>query len=103
MAGRKSGGRLIVDALLAHGVRRVFGVPGESHLPILDALWDERQRLAFVTCRHEHGAAMMAEAHAKLDGIPGVCLVTRAPGACNAAMAIRRFRTRRRCRSWWGR
>ncbi|MFO1113250.1 MAG: thiamine pyrophosphate-binding protein [Rhodospirillales bacterium] len=86
--GTRTGGRLIVDALLAHGVRRLFGVPGESYLPILDALHDERERLAFITCRHEHGAAMMAEAHAKLDGVPGVCLVTRGPGACNAAIGV---------------
>ena len=88
MTGTRTGGRLIVDSLLAHGVQRVFGVPGESYLPILDALYDERGRLAFVTCRHEHGASMMAEAHAKLDGVPGVCLVTRGPGACNAAIGV---------------
>jgi acetolactate synthase I/II/III large subunit len=84
----RSGGRLVVDALLAHGARRVFGVPGESFLPILDALFDVRGRLEFVTCRHEHGAAMMAEAHGKLTGEPGVCLVTRGPGACNAAIGV---------------
>jgi acetolactate synthase I/II/III large subunit len=84
----RSGGRLVVDALLAHGVRRIFGVPGESYLPILDALFDVGERLEFVTCRHEHGAAMMAEAHGKLTGEPGVCLVTRGPGACNAAIGV---------------
>src|SRR5512132_546262 len=84
----RSGGRLVVDALLAHGARRVFGVPGESFLPILDALFDVRGRLEFVTCRHEHGASMMAEAHGKLTGEPGVCLVTRGPGACNAAIGV---------------
>jgi acetolactate synthase I/II/III large subunit len=84
----RSGGRLVVDALLAHGARRVFGVPGESYLPILDALFDVGERLEFVTCRHEHGAAMMAEAHGKLTGEPGVCLVTRGPGACNAAIGV---------------
>jgi len=84
----RTGGQLIVDALLAHGVERVFGVPGESYLPILDALHDVRNRLSFVTCRHEHGAAMMAEAQGKLDGRPGVCLVTRGPGACNAAIGV---------------
>ncbi|MBL8668614.1 MAG: thiamine pyrophosphate-binding protein [Rhodospirillales bacterium] len=83
-----SGGRMVVETLLDHGVQRVFGVPGESYLPLLDALYDVRDRLSFVTCRHEHGAAMMAEAHAKLDGVPGVCLVTRGPGACNAAIAV---------------
>ena len=87
-ARSRTGGRVIVEALLANGVRRAFGVPGESYLPLLDALYDVRDRLSFVTCRHEHGAAMMAEAHAKLDGVPGVCLVTRGPGACNAAIAV---------------
>lgn len=86
--GARTGGQLIVDALLAHGVRRAFGVPGESYLPILDAFHDVQDRLAFVTCRHEHGAAMMAEAHGKLDGLPGICLVTRGPGACNAAIGV---------------
>ncbi|HYN37783.1 MAG TPA: thiamine pyrophosphate-dependent enzyme, partial [Rhodospirillales bacterium] len=84
----RTGGELIVASLLAHGVRRVFGVPGESYLPILDALHDARERIAFITCRHEHGAAMMAEAHGKLDGTPGVCMVTRGPGACNAAIGV---------------
>jgi acetolactate synthase-1/2/3 large subunit len=84
----RTGGQLVVDALLTHGVERAFGVPGESYLPILDALHDVRGRLSFVTCRHEHGASMMAEAHGKLDGRPGVCLVTRGPGACNAAIGV---------------
>lgn len=79
---------MVVDALLAHGVTRVFGVPGESYLPILDALYDVRHRLTFVPCRHEHGASMMADAHGKLTGRPGVCLVTRGPGACNAAIGV---------------
>jgi acetolactate synthase I/II/III large subunit len=84
----RTGGELVVDALLAHGARRVFGVPGESYLPILDALYDVAGRLRMVTCRHEHGAAMMAEAHGKLTGEPGICLVTRGPGACNAAIGV---------------
>ena len=84
----RTGGQLVVEALLAHGVERAFGVPGESYLPILDALHDVQGRLSFVTCRHEHGAAMMAEAHGKLGGRPGVCLVTRGPGACNAAIGV---------------
>ncbi len=84
----RTGGQLVVEALLAHGAKRVFGVPGESYLPILDALFDVAGRLDMVTCRHEHGAAMMAEAHGKLTGEPGVCLVTRGPGACNAAIGV---------------
>jgi thiamine pyrophosphate-dependent acetolactate synthase large subunit-like protein len=84
----RTGGQLVVDALLAHGARRLFGVPGESYLPILDALFDVRSQLEMVTCRHEHGASMMAEAHGKLTGEPGICLVTRGPGACNAAIGV---------------
>ena len=84
----RTGGQLVIDALLAHGARRVFGVPGESYLPVLDALFDVRGRLDMVTCRHEHGASMMAEAHGKLTGEPGVCFVTRGPGACNAAIGV---------------
>jgi acetolactate synthase-1/2/3 large subunit len=84
----RSGGQLVVDTLLAHGARRLFGVPGESFLPILDALFDVPGQLEMVTCRHEHGASMMAEAHGKLTGEPGICLVTRGPGACNAAIGV---------------
>jgi len=82
----KTGGQLIVEALEAQGVRRVFGVPGESYLAVLDALHDSP--IEMVVCRHEGGAAMAAEAQAKLTGRPGVCLVTRGPGATNAASGI---------------
>jgi acetolactate synthase-1/2/3 large subunit len=84
----KTGGELVVDAMLYHGIDTVFCVPGDSHLPILDALHDVGDRISLITCRHEHGAAHMAEAYAKLTGRPGVCLVTRAPGACNAAIGV---------------
>lgn len=84
----RTGGELVVASLLAHGATHVFGVPGESYLPILDALHDVGDRLTFVTCRQEGGAAYMAEAHGKLTGRPGVALVTRGPGACNAAIGI---------------
>ncbi|MBZ0173424.1 MAG: hypothetical protein K8E66_13655, partial [Phycisphaerales bacterium] len=84
----RNGGRILVDQLLRHGVERVFCVPGESYLPVLDALYDERRRLPVVSCRHDGGAAFMAEAAGKLDGRPGVCLVTRGPGATNAAIAV---------------
>ena len=79
---------MIVDSLLAHGADRVFCVPGESHLEVLDALHDVPDKIGVVTCRHEHGAANMAEAHAKLTGRPGICLVTRGPGACNASIGV---------------
>jgi acetolactate synthase-1/2/3 large subunit len=83
-----TGGHLIADALRAHGIDRVFCVPGESYLALLDALYDLRDGIAVVTCRHEHGAAMMAEATGKLTGRPGLCLVTRGPGACNASIGV---------------
>lgn len=86
-AALRTGGELIVEALKRHGIDTVFCVPGESFLPILDALYDT-DGIRVVTCRHEHGAAMMAEAHGKLTGRPAVCLVTRGPGACNAAIGV---------------
>ncbi len=82
----KTGGQLIVDALAAQGVDRVFCIPGESYLAVLDALHDSD--IETVVCRNEGGAAMMAEAHGKLTGRPGVCMVTRGPGATNAASGI---------------
>lgn len=76
----------LVDALLAHGVDRAFCVPGESYLNILDALRDSG--IHTVAARQEGGAAMMAEADAKLTGRPGVCFVTRGPGATNASAGV---------------
>jgi acetolactate synthase-1/2/3 large subunit len=84
----RTGGELVVASLLAHGVTHIFGVPGESYLPVLDALHDVDDRITFVTCRQEGGAAYMAEACGKLTGRPGVALVTRGPGAANAAIGI---------------
>jgi acetolactate synthase-1/2/3 large subunit len=84
----RSGGRIVVDAFLAHGVEQVFCVPGESYLDILDALVDVSDRITLVSARQEGGAAYMAESYGKLTGKPGVCLVTRSPGACNASIAI---------------
>jgi acetolactate synthase-1/2/3 large subunit len=85
---RRSGGQIVVDALRRHGVREVFCVPGESYLPVLDALYDAANEIRLYTCRHESGAGLMAEAAAKLTGRPGVALVTRGPGACNASIAV---------------
>jgi acetolactate synthase-1/2/3 large subunit len=82
----RSGGRLLVDQLALHGADLAFGVPGESYLAVLDALLDSPVR--FVVCRHEGGAANMAEAYGKLTGRPGVCLVTRGPGATQAAVGV---------------
>ncbi|HEY9058642.1 MAG TPA: thiamine pyrophosphate-binding protein, partial [Aurantimonas sp.] len=83
---RAAGGELLVAALAAQGATRIFCVPGESYLPVLDALHDSA--IETVVCRQEGGAAMMAEADGKLTGRPGVCFVTRAPGATNAASGI---------------
>jgi len=80
--------RAIVDTLLAQGITHAFGVPGESYLPLIDALNDVRDRLTLVTCRHEATAAHMAEAYGKLTGQPGVCLVTRGPGATHASIGV---------------
>jgi acetolactate synthase I/II/III large subunit len=81
-------GHLLVEALIAQGVHTVFGVPGESYLAVLDGFHEHRDRIRFVACRHEGGAAFMAEAQGKLSGQPGLCLVTRGPGATNAAIGI---------------
>jgi len=83
-----TGGQLLVAALLEQGVEHAFGVPGESYLAVLDALHDVRERLAFIVCRQEGGASYMAEAYGKLTGRPGVALVTRGPGATNAAVGL---------------
>jgi len=83
---RREGGRVLVDQLRLQGVERVFGVPGESFLPVLDAFCDVD--IPFVVCRQEGGAAMMAEAYGKLTGRPGVCFVTRGPGATNASAGV---------------
>ncbi|NMM36963.1 MAG: thiamine pyrophosphate-binding protein [Glaciimonas sp.] len=83
-----SGGKVLVDSLITHGVRQVFCVPGESYLDILNALYDVREQIALRVCRHESGASNMAEAYGKLTGAPGIVMVTRGPGATNAAIGI---------------
>jgi thiamine pyrophosphate-dependent acetolactate synthase large subunit-like protein len=83
-----SGGQWVAEALAHHGVDMVFGVPGESYLAVLDALHDRRNRIRFVTCRQEGGAANMADAYGKLTGRPGVVMVTRGPGATNASIGV---------------
>jgi acetolactate synthase I/II/III large subunit len=82
----RSGGQVLVDQLVLHGVELAFGVPGESYLAVLDGLHDAPLRL--VVTRHESGAANMAEAYGKLTGRPGVCMVTRGPGATNASNGV---------------
>ena len=82
----KTGGQLIVDALEANGTDRIYCVPGESYLAVLDALHDSAIRT--IVCRQEGGAAMMADCHGRLTGKPGICFVTRGPGATNASAGI---------------
>jgi len=82
-----TGGQLVVAALRAHGVEMAFSVAGESYLEVLDALFDAPE-IRLITCRQEGGAAFMAEAYGKLTGKPGVLLVTRGPGACNASIGV---------------
>lgn len=84
---RRTGGQILVDQLKLHGADHVFCVPGESYLAVLDALYDA-PAIRTVTCRQEGNAAMMAEAHGKLSGRPGICMVTRGPGATNASAGL---------------
>lgn len=83
-----TGGQLLVHALIEHGVDRVFCVPGESYVGALRALRDVAGRIQLVICRQEGGAAYMAEAYARASGRPGVCFVTRGPGATNASIGV---------------
>lgn len=83
---RRTGGQILVDQLLAQGVERLSCVPGESYLAVLDALHDAK--IDVLVCRNEGGAAIMAEAYGKLTGRPGICFVTRGPGATNASHGV---------------
>ncbi|UTW55023.1 thiamine pyrophosphate-binding protein [Kordiimonas sp. SCSIO 12610] len=83
-----TGGKALIDALLANGAKKAFGVPGESYLAALDALHDVQGELDFVICRHEASAANMAEAYGKLTGEPGICFVTRGPGTTHATIGL---------------
>ncbi len=87
MSNPRSGGRVLVDQLVVHGTEFVFCVPGESYLPVLDALYDTPQ-VRLIVCRMEAGAANMACAHGQLTGSPGVCVVTRGPGAAHAVVGV---------------
>ena len=81
-------GHALVEALIAQGIDTCFGVPGESYLAVLDGFHEHRERIRFVACRQEGGAAFMADAQGKLTGRPGICFVTRGPGATNAAIGV---------------
>ena len=87
-SAKKTGGQIIVDHLINNGIDRVFSVPGESFLGVMDALYDRANEVQFVNCRQEGGAAFMAAALGKLTGKPGVCFVTRGPGATNASIGV---------------
>ena len=77
-----------MDCLIGLGAHKGFGVPGRSYLAVLDAMYDRADQFQLILCRHEGGAAYMAEAWGKLTGKPGICFVTRGPGATNASIGI---------------
>jgi acetolactate synthase-1/2/3 large subunit len=83
----RSGGRILVDALRIHGADRLFCVPGESYLDVLNALHDTPE-IDTIVSKHEGAAANMAEADGKLTGRPGICFVTRGPGATHASIGV---------------
>ncbi len=85
---KKIGGHLLADQLCANGVDTIFCVPGESYLGLMDGLYNHRDQIKLITTRHESGAANMADAYAKLTSKPGICLVSRGPGATNASNGI---------------
>src|SRR5436305_1503807 len=87
-ASSRLAGHALVEALVAQGVDTAFVVPGESFLAVLDGFHEHRDRIRFIACRQEGGAAFMAEAQGKLTGRPGICFVTRGPGATNASIGL---------------
>jgi len=84
----RTGGQILADGLIAHGSELAFCVPGESYLALLDGLYEHADRFRIVNCRHEGAAANAADAYGKLTGRPGVCMVTRGPGATHAAVGV---------------
>ena len=84
----RSGGEILVDQLKLHGVRHAFCVPGESYLAVLDALYGARDSIELIVARQDGGAGFMAGAYGKMTGKPGICFVTRGPGATNASIAV---------------
>src|SRR5512139_1164819 len=87
-ATTRTAAQILVDALKIHGVDTAFCVPGESYLAVLDAMYDAREDIGLIVARQDGGAAYMAEGYAKLTGKPGICFVTRGPGATNASIAV---------------
>jgi acetolactate synthase-1/2/3 large subunit len=88
MAATRTAAQILVDALKIHGVDTAFCVPGESYLAVLDALYDAREQIRLIVARQDGGAAYMAEAYGKVTGKPGICFVTRGPGATNASIGV---------------
>jgi acetolactate synthase-1/2/3 large subunit len=88
MAASRTAAQILVDALKIHGVDAAFCVPGESYLAVLDALYDAREEIRLIVARQDGGAAYMAEAYGKVTGKPGICFVTRGPGATNASIGV---------------
>ncbi len=86
--GMRTGAQLLVDALRLHGVDTAFCVPGESYLAVIDALYDAREAIRLIVARQDGGASYMAEAYGKATGRPGICFVTRGPGATNASIGV---------------
>jgi acetolactate synthase-1/2/3 large subunit len=84
----RTGAQLLVDALRLHGTDTAFCVPGESYLAVIDALYDVREVIRLIVCRQDGGASYMAEAYGKVTGRPGICFVTRGPGATNASIGV---------------
>ncbi len=88
MQKQQTAGHLIVECLIEQGVEIAFGVPGESFLAVLDGFYAYEDRIRFIVNRQEGGAAFMADAHGRLTGRPGICFVTRGPGATNASIGV---------------
>ncbi|MDP1535635.1 MAG: thiamine pyrophosphate-binding protein, partial [Burkholderiales bacterium] len=84
----QTGAQILVDSLITHGANLAFGVPGESYLAVLDAMYERADEFKFIICRQEGGVTNMADAYGKLTGQPGIAFVTRGPGATNAAVGI---------------
>ncbi len=84
----RNGGQILVQSLVALGAKKAFGVPGESYLAVLDAMHDTAGQFDYILCRNEGGASFMAAAYGKLTGEPGICMVTRGPGASNAMIGV---------------
>lgn len=84
----RTGGQILADQLAIQGTDTVFCVPGESYLAVIDGLYNHANSIRMINTRHEGGAANMAEAYGKLTGRPGICMVTRGPGATNASIGL---------------